>query len=318
MPPRILVTRRLPEATHAALRAQFDAELNLVDRKYPADELVARCAEKDGLLCTVGDDVSRATIERLPASIRVIATFSVGYDHVDVPAARARGIAVTNTPDVLTDATADTTMLLLLGASRRATEGQALVRSAMWTGWTPTQLMGWGLAGKRLGIVGMGRIGRAMARRARPFGLAIHYHDRAPVPDAGLDAVFHPQLESLLAAADVLSLHAPLAGDTRKLLDAARIALLPDGAIVVNSARGGLVDDEALLAALRSGKVAAAGLDVYDGEPHVHPGYLAQPNTFLLPHLGSATIETREAMGRKALENLVAFFAGRPPPDSVG
>ena len=318
MPPRIVVTRCLPSATHALLRARFDAELNLSDRRYPPDELLARCAGKDGLLCTPGDDLSRRTIERLPASIKIIATFSVGFDHIDVPTARGRGIAVTNTPDVLTDATADLTMLLLLGACRRATEGQALLRTGGWVGLAPTQLLGRSLAGKRLGIVGMGRIGRAVARRARPFGLAIHYHARAPVAEAGVDAVFHAQLEALLRVADVLSLHVPLTEATRRLLDASRIALLPDGAVVVNSARGGLVDDEALVAALRSGRVSAAGLDVFDGEPGVHPGYLAQPNTFLLPHLGSATVEAREAMGAKAVENLSAFFAGRPLLDPVG
>jgi lactate dehydrogenase-like 2-hydroxyacid dehydrogenase len=318
MPPRILVTRRLPEATHAALRARFDAALDPDDRRYGTDELVALCAGRDGLVCAPGNDLSRATLERLPASIRVIATFSVGLDHIDVAAARARGIAVANTPDVLTDATADLAMLLLLGATRRATEGQALLRSGGWKGLALTELLGRGLAGKRLGIVGMGRIGRAVARRARPFGLAIHYHSRAAVPEAGADATYHPRLEALLAVADVLSLHAPLTASTRGLLDARRIALLPDGAVVVNSARGALVDDEALLAALRSGKVAAAGLDVYDGEPRVHPGYLSLPNTFLLPHLGSATVETREAMGAKVVENLAAFFEGRPMPDAVG
>ncbi len=317
MKPRILVTRRLPEATHLELRDRFDVELNPDDRRYGPDELVARCAGKDGVLCTVGDDLTRATIERLPPSVRILATFSVGYDHLDVAAAREREIAVTNTPDVLTEATADLTVLLMLGASRRATEGQELIRSGGWTGWTPTQLMGWGLSGKRLGIVGMGRIGRAVARRARMFGLTIHYHDRKPVAEAGADAVFHPSLEALLAVSDVLSLHAPLNKETRHLLDEERIALLPDGAIVVNSARGGLVDDEALVVALQSGKVATAGLDVYDGEPRVHPGYVASPRTFLLPHLGSATVGTREAMGARAIENLVAFFEGRPPPDAV-
>jgi lactate dehydrogenase-like 2-hydroxyacid dehydrogenase len=227
-------------------------------------------------------------------------------------------VVVTNTPEVLTDATAEVALLLLLGAARRAFEGQDMLRSGRWTGWTPTQLMGHQLSGKRLGIVGMGRIGQAMARRARGFGVEIHYTDQARLPPEKEEgAIFHPTIEELLPLSQLLSLHAPSTPETRHLLDARRLALLPRGAIVVNSARGDLVDDEALIAGLRSGQVGAAGLDVFQGEPAVHPGYRTLENTFLLPHMGSATIETREAMGFRALDNVDAVLAGRAARDRV-
>lgn len=266
------------------------------------------------LLITPTDRMAAADIAALPDRVAIIATYSVGVEHIDIAAAAERGIAVTNTPGVLTEATADIALLLMLGAARRASEGERLVRSGGWTGWTPTQLLGTHLGGRRLGIVGLGRIGRAMARRARALGMRIAYHNRQPLPDDQAEgACYHPTLDGLLAESDVLSLHCPATPETHHLLTARRLALMPPGAIVVNTARGAIIEDEALIAALTTGQIAAAGLDVYDGEPHVHSGYAALPNTFLLPHLGSATVETRNAMGWAALDALDAFFAGTTP-----
>jgi len=314
--PALLVTRKLPDPVEQRLEADFDTTLNLDDHPRSADEIIAASQGKQAILCTVGDPFSAQLINRLPDSIRILATFSAGYNHIDVGAAQARGMAVTNTPDVLTDATADIAMLLMLGAARRASEGERLVRRRAWTGWSPTHMMGTHLGGKRLAIVGLGRIGEAVARRAQAFGMEVHYANRSGRRSPTLpNAVLHPDLDSLLPVADVLSLHAPSTPDTRLWLNRERIQRLPVGAIVVNTARGDLVDDEALIEALRSGQVAAAGLDVFDGEPAMNPGYLALENTFLLPHLGSATRETRVAMGMRAADNLDAFFFGQPPRD---
>jgi lactate dehydrogenase-like 2-hydroxyacid dehydrogenase len=315
--PRLIVARRLPEAVEARLAETY--AVRFADDR-PASDLPALAREHaaEGLLVAPGVATSAALIEALPATVKIIATFSVGTDHIALEAAKARGIVVTNTPDVLTDATADLTMLLILAASRRASEGERLLRAGQWTGWTPTQLMGRGLAGRRLGILGMGRIGRAVAARARVFGLAVHYHGRRLIPEEDrAGAHFHESLESLLGASDILSLHCPLTAETRGLVNAERLALLPAGAILINTARGPIVDDEAVIAALASGRLFAAGLDVFTEEPKLHPGYLALANAVLLPHLGSATVETRNAMGFKALDNLDAWFAGRPPPDRV-
>jgi lactate dehydrogenase-like 2-hydroxyacid dehydrogenase len=316
--PRILVTRRLPDDVEARLRRDYDAILNPQDRLYSPADLIAAAAGCDGLLPCPTDKLAAETVDRLPESIRVIATFSVGHEHIDLAACKARGIAVGNTPDVLTDATADIALLLLLGAARRAHEGEQLVREDRWNSWAPTMMLGVHVSGKRLGIYGMGRIGQAVAKRARGFDMKIHYTNRSRLPaEREQGAVFHARAEDMLAHCDFLSINAPSSPETNGFLNAARIALLPDGAIVVNTARGPLVDDEALIAALRSGKLAAAGLDVFTGEPKIHPGYLGLQNTFLLPHLGSATTETRNAMGFRALDNLDAFFAGRPLPARV-
>lgn len=316
--PVILVTRRLPDAVEDRLKRDYDARLNADDEPYAPDALAAAAKGADAVLVAPGDRIDAGVIAALPASVRAVATFSVGYDHIDVAAAKARGLTVTNTPGVLTEATADIALLLMLGAARRAGEGERLMRQGAWTGWTPTQLLGKHLDGRRLGIVGMGRIGQALAHRARALGMEIHYHNRRrldPAEEAG--ATFHASAEGLLAVADVLSLHCPASAETHHFLNAARISLLPAGAIVINTARGAVVDDEALIAALRSGRVWAAGLDVYEGEPAAHPAYRTLPNTFLLPHLGSATEETRNAMGFRALDNLDAIFAGREPPHRV-
>jgi lactate dehydrogenase-like 2-hydroxyacid dehydrogenase len=315
--PKLIVARRLPPAVEARLAASYDA-VSAVDRPPAALAELAETHRAEALLVSPGVALDAATIAALPEGVRIVATFSVGYDHIDIAAAKARGLIVTNTPDVLTDATADLTMMLILAASRRASEGERLLRAGAWTGWTPTQLMGRGLQGKRLGILGMGRIGRAVAARARAFGLAVHYHSRTRLTAAEEDgATHHATSDSLFAVSDVLSLHCPLTADTRRLIDARALSLLPPGAILINTARGPIVDDEAVIDALKTGRLFAAGLDVFTNEPKIHPGYLPLPNAVLLPHLGSATEETRNAMGFKALDNLDAWFAGREPPNRV-
>ncbi|CAO3377967.1 2-hydroxyacid dehydrogenase [Azospirillum argentinense] len=318
--PVLLVTRRLPDAVEARAARAFVARLNPEDRALSGADIAALAAEAgaEGILCTAGDRLDAAAIAALPEGVRIVATFSVGTDHIDLNAAKARGLIVTNTPDVLTDATADIALLLMLGAARRASEGERMIRADAWTGWTPTQLLGTHLGGKRLGIIGMGRIGQTVAQRARAFGMTIHYSNRRRLPaeqEAG--AVYHADPEAMLAVCDVLSLHFPATPETTHWLNAERIERLPPGAIVVNTARGSVVDDEALIAALARGRLAAAGLDVFENEPKLHPGYRGLENAFLLPHLGSATVETRNAMGFKALDNLDAFFAGAAPPDRV-
>ena len=314
--PVVLVTRRLPPAVEKWAAADFDARLTASDTPIP--DVLARAQGADAVLCCPGDRLDAAAIAALPASVKVIATFSVGYDHIDVPAAQARGIAVCNTPDVLSVATAECAMLLILAAARRAGEGERLVRSGNWQGWGPTQLLGTQVSGRKLGIFGMGRIGRELARIARGFQMQVHYRDMARLPEAlEAGAVFHDNDASFLPQCEVLSLHAPGGGATQHWLNADRIAQLPRGAVVANAARGGLVDDAALIAALRSGHVAAAGLDVYDGEPRVNPGYLGLENVVLLPHLGSATVQTRDAMGTLALDGIAAVLAGQRPDNLV-
>ena len=316
--PTVVVTRKLPRAVEDRLRRDYDPRLNPEDRLLGTDELIELAQGADAILPCHTEHFSAAVIARLPDSVRAIASFSVGVDHVDLAAAKARGIIVTNTPDVLSDATAEIAMLLILGAARRASEGERLVRSGEWDSWSPAFRVGIQVTGKRLGIVGLGRVGRVVAQRARGFGMEIHSHDSQRV-DAALEsgAVYHETLEDLLPVCDFLSIHCPATPDTRHLINERTIARLPDGAVVVNAARGAVIDDEALIAALRSGKVAAAGLDVYNDEPDINPAYRNLPNTFLLPHIGSATAETRNAMGFRALDNLDAIRAGREPRDRV-
>ncbi|QQS12952.1 MAG: D-glycerate dehydrogenase [Rhodospirillales bacterium] len=317
--PVVLATRLFPPAVEARLSAGFAPILNPTDAIYDGARLVAAAEGCAGVMCAAGDALDAATIGRLPASVRIISTFSVGYEHIDVAAAAARGIVVTNTPDVLTDATADIALLCLLGASRRAQEGIDMLRRREWVGWAPTQLMGTQLTGKRLGILGMGRIGQAVADRARAFGMTIHYNNRNRLPPAlEKGAVFHSDPEAMLPLCDFLSINCPLTAQTRHWLNAARIAKLPDGAIVVNTARGPVVEDAALIAAVKSGKLASVGLDVFEGEPNLNAGYHERPNAFLLRHMGSATLETRNAMGFRALDNLEAFLLrDETPPDPV-
>lgn len=318
--PRLFLTRRLPEAVEARAAAAFTLHTNPTDTPQTDEVLLAAIAAfaAEALLVCPADRLSAALIAALPGSVRIIATFSAGTDHIALPAARARGLWVTNTPDVLTDATAEVAMLLMLGAARRAGEGEAMIRAATWSGWAPTQMMGRQLTGKRLGIFGMGRIGQAVAARAQAFGMTVLYSNRTRLPPAlERGATFFADPEAMLGQCDVLSLNCPATPETHHWLDARRLALLAPQAIVVNTARGTVVDDAALIAALRRGQVFAAGLDVYAGEPDLDPGYRTLPNTFLLPHLGSATVETRNAMGWRALANLETFFAGGAPADRV-
>ena len=317
--PRVLATRHFPEDVEARLAANFDAKLNLEDKLYDGPGLAKAAEGFDGIMCAAGDPLNAETIGKLPPSVKMIATFSVGYEHVDVAAAARRNIKVSNTPDVLTDATADIAMLCMLGAARRAHEGTTMLRTHSWVGWEPRQLMGVQVTGKRLGILGMGRIGQALAERARAFRMTIHYSNRTRLPpELEKGAIFHANPDDMLAHCDFLSINAPMTAATRKWVNAERIARLPKGAIVVNTARGGVVDDEALIAALKSGHLFAAGIDVFDGEPRIHQGYYGLENAFLLPHMGSATVETRNAMGFRALDNLEAYLLRKQtPPDLV-
>ncbi len=316
--PTLLVTRRLPEAVEARAACDYHARLNPADTPHAGPDIARLAAGADALLCTAADRLDAAAIAALPASVKVVATFSVGYDHIDLPALRVRGIPLCNTPDVLSTATAECAMLLILAAARRAGEGERLVRAGLWTGWTPTQLLGTLVSGRRLGILGMGRIGRELARMARGFDMTVHYRNRSRLPpELEQGAVFHATDESFLPVCDVLALTAPGGAGTHHWLDAARIAQLPRGAILANAARGTLVDDAALIAALRDGQIAAAGLDVYEGEPNLNPLYTTLENVVLLPHLGSATTATRAAMGFSALDGIDAVLAGRTPANLV-
>lgn len=312
------MTRRLPPAIEARAAAEFDARLSPNDARVTGADILARAEGAAAILCCPAEKLDADTIGKLPDTVRVIGTFSVGYDHIDMKAARARNLPLVNTPDVLSVATAECAMLLILAAARRAGEGERYVRSGQWTGWAPTQLMGTLVSGRRLGIFGMGRIGRELARMAAAFGMDVHYrnNNRLP-PELEAGAIFHADDDSFLAACDVLSLNAPGGEGTRHWLNADRLAKLPRGAIVANASRGTLIDDDALIAALESGHVAAAGLDVYTAEPQIAPGYLALENVVLLPHLGSATTETRDAMGHLVLDGIAAVLAGNRPDNLV-
>jgi glyoxylate reductase len=315
--PRLLVTRHLPQQVETRLAKAYRADLNADDHPMSEAEILAGAQDKDALLITPMDKCfATGIIAKLPSSVKVIATFSVGHEHVDIAAARERNIAVTNTPDVLTDATADIALLLILGAARGAYWGERMVREDRWNSWSPTAPLGFDVSGKRLGILGMGRIGQAVAKRAQAFDMDLHYHNRRPVaPDLAYGARYHAVLDQMLPNCDFLSINCASTPETRSLVNDKLIAKLPEGAIIVNSARGDIVDDDALIAALKSGKVAAAGLDVFRNEPRIDPRYRSLDNVFLLPHLGSATRDSRIAMGMRAADNLDAFFAGRRPAD---
>ncbi len=318
MKPVILVTRKLPDAVEDRLRRDYDPILNPDDILYSSDEIIERAKGADAILPCHTEQFTAGVIARLPDSVRVIANFSVGYDHVDTEAARARGLIVTNTPEVLSDATAELTMMLMLGAARRAYEGERLVRTREWKDWSPSFMVGTQVTGKRLGILGFGRVGRVVARRARGFDMEVHYNDVQQMsPELEEGAIYHETPEDLMPHCDFLTLHTVASPQTIKLLNAERIARLPDGAIVVNASRGVVIDDDALIAALKSGKLAAAGLDVFNDEPDINPQYRQLSNVFLMPHIGSATKETRDAMGFRALDNLDAVFDGKEPRDRV-
>ncbi len=316
--PAVLVTRKLPKAVEERLRRDYRPEFNDEDRLYPIEELIERANGKDAILACHTEHFTPDVIAGLPPSVRAIANFSVGVDHVNLAAAKSRGLVVTNTPDVLSDATAEVAMLLMLGAARRASEGERLVRAAKWNSWSPAFMVGIQVTGKRLGVVGMGRVGQVAAERARGFEMEILYHNRSRLdPAAEKGARYYPSLEDMLPECEFLSIHCPATPETQGLINADRIDRLPDGAVVVNTARGAVVDDDALIAALRSGKLAAAGLDVFNNEPNINSQYRELENTFLLPHIGSATRETRDAMGIRALDNVDAVFAGQEPRDRV-
>jgi lactate dehydrogenase-like 2-hydroxyacid dehydrogenase len=314
--PKILLTRRWPEAVEARLAASYDVTFNDSDVALDGTALVQALREHDALCPTVTDTITRDIILTAGARARIIANYGAGFEHIDLDSARETGITVTNTPDVLTDATADIAMTLILMATRRAGEGERELRSGEWSGWRPTHLLGRSLRGKVLGLVGYGRIARAVAGRARAFGMHTVVHSRSRADDVP-DGSFHATLESLLRTADVVSLHAPGGASTRHMIGAEALRAMKRDAILVNTGRGSLVDEAALAAALRAGEIAAAGLDVYEQEPAVHPALVDLANVVLLPHLGSATVETREAMGMRVADNLDAFFAGREPLDRV-
>jgi len=316
----VVVTRRLPEGIEREMRERFDARLNTTDAPMDAAALKAAVETADVLVPTVTDRIGADIIAAAGPRLKLIANFGVGYNHIDIKTAAARGIAVTNTPGVLTDATADIAMTLMLMVTRRAAEGAKLLEAGKFPGWCPTWLMGVGLRGRKLGIVGMGRIGEAMAHRSRAFGLVIHYHNRrraAPDVERGLDATYWPELDAMLPEMDIVSIHCPYTPDTYHLFSAERVALLTPSAYLINTARGEIVDEAALAEALSSGRLAGAGLDVFEHEPKVEPKLLTLSNAVLLPHLGSSTIEARTGMGKKVIANIAAFTAGQPLPDRV-
>jgi len=318
---RVFVTRPLPPAWLAPLRdAGLTVDVHDAEAPLPTAALHTRAAGAAGLWMQLTDRVDAALLDAAGPALRVVATYSVGTNHIDAAACRERGVVVVHTPDVLTDATADLTMALLLAAARRLPEGQRLVASGGWRGWAATQLLGMELRGRTLGVVGLGRIGAAVAARARAFGMRIAYHQRHARPEAAtpLEATFFADLDALLGASDVVTLHAPLTPETHHLLDARRLALLPPHALLVNAARGPLVDEAALVAALRAGRLAGAGLDVYEEEPRVHPGLLELPNVVLAPHLGSATVATRRAMADLCSSGILAALAGERPANALG
>jgi lactate dehydrogenase-like 2-hydroxyacid dehydrogenase len=318
--PVVWVTRRLPEAVETALAARFDVRLNREDVPLDAEGLRRAFREADAVLPTVTDRISAECFSQPGRRARIVANFGVGVNHLDLAAARTAGVAVTNTPDVLTDDTADLALLLMLAVLRRGSEGERLLRAGKWTGWSPTGMLGARLTGRTLGIVGLGRIGRAVAARARDgFGMRVLAWSRSATPSSaaadGIERV--ATLDELLSRSDVVSLHCPATPATRHLIGSAQFAQMPRHAVLINTARGDVVHEAALVAALEAGTISGAGLDVYEAEPVVHPGLLSREDVVLLPHLGSATFETREAMGLRAVANLDAFFAGAPLPDAV-
>jgi lactate dehydrogenase-like 2-hydroxyacid dehydrogenase len=320
MPPRVLLTRRWPAEVEDHLAGLYDLTRNESDAPMSAEALAEACQAYDAICPTVTDNMDARLLAE-PGRVRILGNFGVGTNHIDGAAAKSAGIVVTNTPDVLTDATADIAMTLLLMTARRAGEGERLLRAGQWEGWNPTQLMGAQLSGKTLGLIGFGRIGQATARRAaRGFGMRILYQGRRRAPadvEAETGATYVETVEALLPEVDFLSLHIPGGAATHHLLNAERLRLLRPHARIVNTARGTVIDEAALAEALAEGRLAGAGLDVYEAEPQVHPRLLGLENVVLLPHLGSATVETRVAMGMRVAANLAAFFEGRDPPDRV-
>jgi lactate dehydrogenase-like 2-hydroxyacid dehydrogenase len=317
--PILVVTSRYPKEVEVRIDRDYNARRNPNQLPFSQQQMLSAAEGADGLFITPADRLDSGFFQKVSPTVKIIATYSVGFEHIDLEAAARRNISVAYTPGVNNEATADIAMLLLLGASRRAYEAQELVRTGAWKQPLGTDmLLGWQVGGKVLGILGMGRVGQSVARRARGFGMKIHYYDTKELPAEIVgDAVYHRDPSDLLRVSQFLSLHAPETPQTRHFLNSKAISLLPPGAIVVNTARGGLVVDDDLIAALKSGRIAAAGLDVFEGEPKLNPEYVSLKNTFLLPHIGSATIETRTAMGMLALDNVDAVLNGRPAPTLV-
>ncbi|WP_170362143.1 2-hydroxyacid dehydrogenase [Ruegeria arenilitoris] len=314
--PVLWLPRRVSDATIARARKDYDVILNEADTPGTSEEIIEMSSKVDAIMPCHSEHFSAEVVSKLDPRLKIVANHSVGVDHCDLPALAARGIVVTNTPDVLSDATAELAMLLMLGAARHAVRGDRLMRTGTWDSWSPSFMVGKQLTGARLGIVGMGRVGRAFATKARGFNMEIHYFNRTRLsPDKEQGAIYHESVDTLLPVADFLSLHCPATPETLDLMNAERLAALPDDAILVNSARGALVDEDALLQAIESGKLAAAGLDCFKTEPGGNPKFAAHENIFMLPHIGSATTKTRDAMGFRALDNLDAFFAGKTPRD---
>lgn len=318
--PLVVVTRKLPAVVETRMRELFDARLNIDDTPMSQAALVEAVKTADVLVPTVTDRIDAKVIAQAGDQLRLIANFGNGVDNIDVASAVQRGITVTNTPGVLTDDTADMTIALILAVARRIAEGARVIPDDDWAGWSPTWMLGRRITGKRLGIVGMGRIGQAVARRARAFGLSIHYHNRRRLPasiEAELGASWYDDLDAMLGAVDIVSIHTPLNADSHDLIDRRRIALMRPHVYLINASRGGIVDEDAMVEALENGRLAGAGLDVWRHEPEIDPRLLALPNVVLTPHMGSATLEGRVASGEKVIANIRSWADGHRPPDQV-
>ncbi len=314
---KILVTRNLLEENEKRLLKLFHAKLNKEDKVLTTDQLIELSKDCDGILCVGGNKFDKEIISKLSPSVKIIANYAVGYNNVDTNSAKARGIVVTNTPEVLTDSTADISILLLLGASRRAYEGRKAAEQQNWT-WSANLLLGKQMSNRKLGILGMGRIGRAVAQRAKGFGMEIHYHNRNRLsPDLENGAKYHSDIKSLFSQSEFLSINCPATADTANLINKETINFFPDDVVIANAARGDIINDQDMIEAMKNGKVFALGLDVYNGEPKINENYLKLDNLFLLPHLGSATERTRIDMGDRAISNLEDYFLGKKPKDKV-
>ncbi|MBI1197303.1 MAG: D-glycerate dehydrogenase [Phenylobacterium sp.] len=318
--PKVIVTRKLPDPVETRMRELFDTELNVADEPFTRKGLIEAVGRCDVLASTITDKIDASLIEKAGDQLKLIANFGAGVDHIDVAAANAKGVIVTNTPGVLTDDTADLTMTLMMATLRRVIEGANAVQAGQFTGWAPTWMLGRRITGKRLGIIGMGRIGSAVARRARAFGLQIHYHNRKPVSPRvsdELEATYWDSLDQMLARMDIISVHSPHTPATYHLLSARRLKLLQPHAVVINTARGEIIDEQALAELLEGGAIAGAGLDVFEHEPRINPKLLKLPNAVLLPHMASATVEGRVEMGEKVIINIKTWMDGHRPPDRV-
>jgi len=305
---KILVTRKLLKSNEERLSKIWEAKLNSNDEIYSQNKLIELSKDCDGILSSITDKIDEKTINQLSDSVKIISNFAVGFGNIDIKAAREKNIVVTNTPDVLTNATAEIAMLLILGAARRASEGIKWAKNKNWK-WSADFLMGKQLSESRLGILGMGRIGRAVAKLAKAFGMEIHYHNRSKLnSDLEMGAIYHSSIKSLFSVSDILSINCPATKETKNIINKETLEYFPPGAIITNSARGDMIDDEALVQALINRKIYSVGLDVYNGEPNLYSGYLNQPNVFILPHLGSATKKTRTAMADLAISNIEEFF----------